>query len=86
VRRKLRERAGRLNPDGGHSHHPVFPAPPGGWRDPSTTQADLRDTSAAAGFDWVTTHTFRRTVATLMDHAGLSSRAAADQFGMPTPP
>ena len=29
----------------------------------------------------VTSHTFRKTVATLMDHAGLSSRAAADQLG-----
>jgi integrase len=39
------------------------------------------DTFAAAGFDWVATHAFRKTIATLMDHAGLSSRAAADQFG-----
>jgi integrase len=60
---------------------PVFPAPLGGWRDPSNTQADLRDAFAAAGFDWVTSHVFRKTVATLMDQAGLSSRAAADQLG-----
>ena len=55
----------------------MFPAPLGGWRDPSNTQADLRDAFTAAGFDWVTSHVFRKTVATLMDHAGLSSRAAA---------
>jgi integrase len=60
---------------------PVFPAPLGGWRDPSNTQADLRDAFTAAGFDWVTSHVFRKTVATLMDQAGLSSRAAADQLG-----
>jgi integrase len=60
---------------------PVFPAPLGGWRDPSNTQADLRDAFTAAGFDWVTSHVFRKTVATLMDHAGLSARAAADQLG-----
>ncbi len=59
----------------------MFPAPLGGWRDPSNTQADLRDAFTAAGFEWVTTHVFRKTVATLMDHAGLSSRAAADQLG-----
>jgi integrase len=60
---------------------PVFPAPLGGWRDPSNTQADLRDAFDAAGFNWVTSHVFRKTVATLMDQAGLSSRAAADQLG-----
>jgi integrase len=60
---------------------PVFPAPLGGWRDPSNTQADLREAFHTAGFDWVTSHVFRKTVATLMDHAGLSSRAAADQLG-----
>jgi integrase len=59
----------------------VFPEPNGGWRDPSNTQADLRDAFTTAGFDWVTTHVFRKTVATLMDQAGLSSRAAADQLG-----
>jgi integrase len=59
----------------------VFPAPLGGWRDPSNTQADLREAFASAGYDWITTHTFRKTVAILMDHAGLSSRAAADQLG-----
>lgn len=60
---------------------PVFPAPLGGWRDPSNTQADLRQAFDAAGFDWVTSHVFRKTVATLMDQAGLSPRAAADQLG-----
>ena len=48
---------------------------------PSNTQADLRDAFTAAGFDRVTSHVFRKTVATLMDQAGLSSRAAADQLG-----
>jgi integrase len=60
---------------------PVFPAPLGGWRDPSNTQADLREAFMNAGFDWVTSHVFRKTVATVMDQARLSSRAAADQLG-----
>jgi integrase len=75
----LRDRAARSQPL--EDSDPVFPAPLGGWRDPSNTQADLRDAFAAAGFDWVTSHVFRKTVATLMDQAGLSSRAAADQLG-----
>jgi len=35
----------------------------------------------AAGYARVTTHIFRKTVTILMDHAGLSSRAAADLLG-----
>jgi integrase len=35
----------------------------------------------AAGYDWVSSHVFRKTVGTLMDAAGLSARAAADQLG-----
>ncbi len=54
----------------------------GGWRDPSNIQADLREAFANAGFDWVTSHVFRKTLATVMDdQAGLFSRAAADQLG-----
>jgi len=78
----LRERAARVASDEqDRIGRPVFPAPLGGWRDPSNTQADLRDALTAAGFDWVTSHVFRKSVATLMDQAGLSSRAAADQLG-----
>jgi integrase len=63
----------------------VFPAVRGGVRDPSNIQADLRDAFANAGFPWVTSHTLRKTVATLMDQAGLSARAAADQLGHAKP-
>ena len=59
----------------------VFTAPTGGLRDPSNTQADLRVVFAAAGFEWVTSHVYRKTVATLMDLAGLTARQAADQLG-----
>lgn len=78
----LRDRAEHLKGTGADpDSQPVFPAPLGGRRDPSNTQADLREAFTTAGFDWVTSHAFRKTVATLMDHAGLSSRAAADQLG-----
>jgi integrase len=60
---------------------PVFPAPLGGLRDPANTRADFRDAFPAAGFAWVTAHTFRRSVATWMDEGGLTARAGADQLG-----
>ncbi|MGF1662837.1 MAG: tyrosine recombinase XerC [Kineosporiaceae bacterium] len=59
----------------------VFPSPAGMLRDPKNTAGDLREAFDAAGYPGVTSHTFRRTVATLMDMAGLSARAAADQLG-----
>ncbi|GAA3624561.1 site-specific integrase [Kineosporia mesophila] len=59
----------------------VFTSPLGHLRDPSNTQADLRDVFSRIGYGDITSHTFRRTVATLMDEAGLSARAAADQLG-----
>ncbi|HEY2700613.1 MAG TPA: site-specific integrase [Pseudonocardiaceae bacterium] len=63
------------------SGDPVFTAPLGGLRDPSNTNADLRDAFNSAGYAWVTSHIYRKTVASLMDDAGLSARAAADQLG-----
>ena len=59
----------------------VFTSPSGLLRDPNNTQADLRDVLGRIGYDRISSHTFRRTVATLMDRAGLSARAAADQLG-----
>ena len=60
---------------------PIFPAQLGGLRDPSNTRADFREAFRAAGFSWVTAHTFRRSVATWMDEGGLTARAGADQLG-----
>jgi integrase len=64
---------------------PLFPAPLGGWRDPSNTQADIRDLRTFTGYPWVTSHTMRKTVASLMNDAGLSARAGADQLGHSNP-
>jgi integrase len=64
---------------------PVFPAPLGGLRDPSNTAKDLRDAFADAGFDWVTSHTLRKTVASALDSSGLSAREIADQLGHARP-
>jgi integrase len=79
----LRDRRRRLDPASPFA--PDFPAPTGGLRDPSNTQAHLREALAWAGMPWVTSHVFRKTTATLLDQAGLSARAIADQLGHAQP-
>jgi integrase len=64
---------------------PVFPDFDGGWRDPSNTSRTLRETRGSEGFAWVTSHVFRKTAATILDEAGLSARAVADQLGHARP-
>jgi integrase len=64
---------------------PVFPDSLGGLRDPSNTRRDLRNARGSAGFAWVTSHVFRKTAATILDEAGLSARAVADQLGHSRP-
>lgn len=59
----------------------VFTSPAGLLRDPSNTQADLRDVFQRIGYPWVTSHVFRKTAATLLDEAGVSARKIADQLG-----
>lgn len=79
----LKARRERVDPA---DDSPVFPAPMGGWRDPSNTQADLRQAFDWAGYPDVTSHVAgRKTVLTAMDDAGLSPRAAADQAGHAQP-
>ena len=63
----------------------VFPSPKGNLRDPSNTSADLKEAFTTAGYAWATSHTLRRTVATLIDAAGYSARTAADQLGHAKP-
>jgi integrase-like protein len=70
----------RLRPHG-TPDQTVFCSALGGLRDRDNVIGDLRNALNAAGFEWVTSHTFRRTVATLMDQSGLTARAAADQLG-----
>jgi integrase len=54
-------------------------------RDPSNTQKALRRALDGLGFDWATSHTFRKTVATRLDEAGWSARQIADQLGHAQP-
>ena len=70
----------------GCSSGPVFPAPRGrNLRDPSNTRRALREAFVGMGMAGVTSHAFRKTVATLIDEAGLSARSAADQLGHAKP-
>lgn len=65
---------------------PLFPAPRSRrLRDPSNTRRALREAFLEMGMQGVTSHAFRKTVATLMDEAGLSARLAADQLGHAKP-
>lgn len=59
----------------------VFTSPRGYLRDPSNTCNDISKLLTAAGYPWATAHTFRHTVATLLDLAGLSAREIANHLG-----
>ena len=63
----------------------LFPSPIGRVRDSSNTAADLRRALDDADFGWVSSHTFRKTVATRLDDAGLSARQIADHLGHAQP-
>ncbi|MET8762295.1 site-specific integrase [Lentzea sp. NPDC004782] len=71
----------RRRPADAKPNDPIFTAPMGSLRDPSNTNADLKETFTAADYGWVTSHVYRKTVASMMDDAGLSARAAANQLG-----
>lgn len=59
----------------------VFPDSIGGYRDRNNVEAVMRRVRAGTELDWVIPHTFRKTVATRLDEAGLSARMVADQLG-----
>ena len=59
----------------------VFPSAVDTLRDPDTVSRQWRQVRVALELDWVTSHTFRKTVATILDEEGLSARQAADHLG-----
>jgi integrase len=59
----------------------VFPSAVGTVRDPSNVDHQIKDAFTYAGLPDLTSHVLRKTVATLMDEAGLTARQAADQLG-----
>jgi integrase len=59
----------------------IFPSTAGTWRDPNNFNKQWRRVRDQVGAGGVTTHSFRKTVATLIDGGGLSARIGADHLG-----
>lgn len=62
----------------------IFSAWNGGLLDPSTLMHRIREALDECGFDWVTGHVWRKTVALVLKEAGLSTEQIADQLGNTT--
>ncbi len=73
----LRARRVRL----GAFEGPVFADSLGGWRDRSNVGKAFRRVRGGSDFEWVKTHPYRKTVATLLDQSGATARMIADQLG-----
>jgi integrase len=59
----------------------IFPSTAGTLRDPNKFGKEWRTARAELGVPEVTTHSFRKTVATLIDDEGMSARIGADHLG-----
>lgn len=59
----------------------IFPSTNGKWRDPNNFGKQWRKVREDLGVPEVTTHSFRKSVADLIDDEGLSARIGADQLG-----
>lgn len=59
----------------------IFPSSAGGLRDPDNFNKQWRRVRQELGVPDVTSHSFRKSVATLIDEAGMSARIGADQLG-----
>src|SRR5690606_22000367 len=64
---------------------PLFPTPLGKRRDRTNTSADWQDARERLGIGDYTFHSFRKTVATALDQAGLSPRDIAEYLGHADP-
>jgi integrase len=62
-------------------HSVIFPSTAGTLRDPDNFNARWRKAREALGVPDVTSHSFRKTLATLIDNEGLSARIGADHLG-----
>jgi integrase len=59
----------------------IFPSTVGTWRDPDNFRARWREIREDLGVPDVSSHSFRKSVATLIDDEGLSARIGADHLG-----
>ncbi|MCA1600652.1 MAG: tyrosine-type recombinase/integrase, partial [Acidobacteria bacterium] len=60
---------------------PVFPDSLGGWRDPSNVRRVWRQVRDEAQMDGLVSHLLRKTVASFLDDADVSTRKISDQLG-----
>lgn len=73
----LRERAAvGVAPD-----EPVFGTIDGAFRDPRNVSRFFAQARKDAGLEWMTSHAWRKTTASVLDGSGLSARVIADQLG-----
>jgi integrase len=70
---------------GARLDQPLFPDVLGGFRDPANVRRELREARGQETLAWITSHTFRKTAATILDEAALSARLVADQLGHSRP-
>jgi hypothetical protein len=61
------------------------PGYPGRLPGPQHVRRELREARGAGDPSWVTSHTFRKTAATILDEAALSAQLIADQLGHARP-
>ncbi|TRW85568.1 site-specific integrase [Mycolicibacterium sp. 018/SC-01/001] len=76
----LRDRKANKSDWRGDSKY-IFPATNGNLRDPDNFNKQWRKVRDALGVPDVTSHSFRKSVATIIDDNGLSARIGADQLG-----
>lgn len=70
-------RARKLASGGG----PLLPIHDGLWARPGSVTARQSKVMREIGYGWVTSHVWRKTVATVLDEAGLTTTEGADQLG-----
>jgi integrase len=73
----LRERRAAIGVD----VEPVFPSATGGWRDPSNVLRVWREVRDELQMEGLVSHTMRKTVASVLDDAQVSTRKISDQLG-----
>jgi integrase len=73
----LRERRAVIGP----GVEPVFPDSLGGWRDPNNVCRVWREVRDQLAMDGLVTHTLRKTVASFLDDANVTTRRISDQLG-----
>ena len=59
---------------------PVFADSKGGYRDRNNVGRAFREVRAGTDFDWVKPHTYRKTVATLLDGSGATVSMTQDVY------